>query len=922
MSALMLWIVRRPVVASLLLLAFLIASGLGVPKLQLDPSIDGLILDDGDKAYYEEIKRTFGDDTVVVVYIKSDQLFSAPVLKTVENLTDNLRDITVRSTPDAQPFHPITNVRSLSTVNRIEGQRNEGDEEISIDTTPLMDGVPTDEAGFAALKKRALKSELFVGDIISKDGKTTAVNAFVAAAPQGFLAYDYKVADAVEAVLEQERAALQQAGVKAEIFSVGIPVAKSDLGRYIERDMKVLVPLSLVLIFGILAISFRTPTAVMLPMLTGTLSVIAAVGVMGWMGYAINLISNIVPLLLLVIGCTEDIYMLSEFADEVGEGHPKLQAIRNMAVKSGLAITLTSVTTILGFASMATNGIVMLREFGIAAALGLFFNFIITIVIIPVMLRILPVPRRFLERREQPTAHWVVRGTEILIGWATHRKKTILTALGVVLALSLWGASTIIVNTDLIGMFESDAPIVKNMDTLAKDLSGGQAFSIVIDTHRQDGAKDPQLLQAMLRFQQELERGPFDKVVSVANHLKAIHREANGGDPAFDVVPDKGIAAYLMLLEGKDLDRLLESTYQRTVIVVRHNISGSWNLNREIEKVYRLAETQLPKYVSVKITGQAVLFNKAADQMAIDQASNLVQGAVSIFVVISLLFLSTKAGLLAMLPNLIPMLTTFGFMGLLDIPLSPGTCMVSVISLGIAVDDTIHIMAGFHKNLKSTTDQALAMEHTLRDHLAPVIYSSTALGLGFSLLAFSDISSTRDFGILGSLSMFAAAGSELLFTPILLLSTQLVSSWDLFMVRANPAVIASSPLFGNFTPAEYKRIVLLGVLESRAQGEAIVKKGEKSREMYLLLGGKAEVMLEGQRGAVLKPGDIFGEMAFVTGEQRSADVIASEDVSLLRIDHPVLERVLKRFPKIGCKLLLNISQILSRRLGGETKSTA
>lgn len=922
MSALMLWIVRRPVVASLLLLAFLIASGLGVPKLQLDPSIDGLILDDGDKAYYEEIKRTFGDDTVVVVYIKSDQLFSVPVLKTVEHLTDNLRDVTVRSTPDSQPFHPITNVRSLSTVNRIEGQRNEGDDEISIDTTPLMDGVPTDEAGFAALKKRALNSELFVGDIISKDGKTTAVNAFVASAPPGFLAFDYKLADAVEAVLEQERTALQQAGIKAEIFSVGIPVAKSDLGRYIERDMKVLVPLSLLLIFGVLAISFRTPTAVMLPMLTGTLSVIAAVGVMGWMGYAINLISNIVPLLLLVIGCTEDIYMLSEFADEVGEGHPKLQAIRNMAVKSGLAITLTSVTTILGFASMATNGIVMLREFGIAAALGLFFNFIITIVVIPVMLRILPVPRRFLERREQPTAHWVVRGTEILIGWATHRKKTILTALGVVLAISLWGASTIIVNTDLIGMFESDAPIVKNMNTLAKDLSGGQAFSIVIDTHRQDGAKDPQLLQAMLRFQQELERGPFDKVISVANHLKAIHREANGGDPAFDVVPDKGIAAYLMLLEGKDLDRLLESTYQRTVIVVRHNISGSWNLNREIEKVYQLAEARLPKYVSVKITGQAVLFNKAADQMAIDQAANLVQGAVSIFVVISLLFLSAKAGLLAMLPNLIPMLTTFGFMGLLDIPLSPGTCMVSVIALGIAVDDTIHIMAGFHKNLKSTTDQALAMEHTLRDHLAPVLYSSTALGLGFSLLAFSDISSTRDFGILGSLSMFAAAGSELLFTPILLLSTQLVSSWDLFMVRANPAVIASSPLFGNFTPAEYKRIVLLGVLENRAQGEAIVKKGEKSREMYLLLDGKAEVMREGRQGHILNPGDIFGEMAFVTGEQRSADVMACEDVSLLRIDQSVLERVQKRFPKIGCKLFLNISQILSRRLGGEIESTA
>lgn len=242
MSALMSWIVRRPFLASALLLVFFIASGLGIPKLQLDPSIDGLILEDADKAYYKDIKRTFGDDSVVVVYVKSDQLFSVPVLQAVENLTYSLRDITVRSSPEAKPVYPISNVRSMATVNRIEGQHIEGDSEISIDTTPLMDGVPTDAAGLAALKKRALKNELFVGDIISKDGKTTAVNAFVSAAPDGFLAYDYKVVDAVEALLDKERTALQQAGIKAEIFSVGIPVAKSDLGRYIERDMRVLVP--------------------------------------------------------------------------------------------------------------------------------------------------------------------------------------------------------------------------------------------------------------------------------------------------------------------------------------------------------------------------------------------------------------------------------------------------------------------------------------------------------------------------------------------------------------------------------------------------------------------------------------------------------------------------------------------------------
>lgn len=920
MRTLLLWIMRHPFTSTALLMAGIILAGIGLFKVQLDPSIDGLILDDEDKAYYDNIKKTFGDDSVLVIYLKSDQLFSTPVLKTIENLTFGLQDITLKpSGKEAKAFFPITQVRSLATVNRIEGNRDPETGETILDTTPLLDGIPADAAALAAFKQRTLKSELFRDDLISKDGQTTAINAFVMATPEGFLGYDQALVDAVEELLEKERAALQQVGIQAEMFSVGVPVAKADLGRYIMLDMLTLVPVALTLIFVTLMLAFRSATAMILPAITGTLSAIAAVGVMGWLGYEINLISNIVPLLLLVIGCTEDIHMLSDYADESREGHPKLEAIRNMIIKSAVAIALTSLTTILGFASLATNHIVMLQEFGIASALGLFFNFIITVVVIPVALRVLPVPQPFQQASQQQAA-WIDKLADLLIDWFQHKRLAIVLFMSLMVVWSGWQASTVIVNTDLMGMFKPDAPIRQKMDTLAQELSGGQNFSIIVDTHRIDGAKDPQLLQAMLQFQTELEHGPFDKVTSIANYLRAIHRESNGGDPAFNQVPDQGIAAYLMLLEGNDLDRLLESTYERAVIVVRHHITGSWQLNREVEHIYQLADRLLPGYVTVKVTGQNILFNKASDAMAIGQVSSLALAMFAIFVVIALLFVSIKAGLLAMLPNLIPILTTFGFMGLLDIPLSPGTCLVAAIALGIAVDDTIHLMASFHQNMKTTTDQMLAMELTIRQQLKPVLFTSVALGLGFAILIMSDITSSRDFGILAALVMLTALISDLTLTPTLLVSTQLVSSWDLLLVKVNRQTITNSPLLGNFTLAECKRVLLLGVVEQRTRGETIVRQGDKTQDMYLLLTGEADVSSKQTSLSQLKPGDIFGEMAFVTGENRTADVIARTDVSILKLDHSALSRILKRFPKVGCKLLLNISQILSRRLGETTQS--
>ncbi len=158
--------------------------------------------------------------------------------------------------------------------------------------------------------------------------------------------------------------------------------------------------------------------------------------------------------------------------------------------------------------------------------------------------------------------------------------------------------------------------------------------------------------------------------------------------------------------------------------------------------------------------------------------------------------------------------------------------------------------------------------------------------------------------------------SDLFVTPGLLLTTQLVSSWDMLKVKVNEELMKASPLFQGLKVSEIKKMVLFGVTVEYKENEYIVRRGELTKDMYLILDGNAEVILQKKDKLMksLQRGDIFGEMAYVTGEARTADIIAKGPVEVLKIDDKSLNNIKLRFPKIGAKIFYNMSRILSKRL--------
>jgi CRP-like cAMP-binding protein len=286
----------------------------------------------------------------------------------------------------------------------------------------------------------------------------------------------------------------------------------------------------------------------------------------------------------------------------------------------------------------------------------------------------------------------------------------------------------------------------------------------------------------------------------------------------------------------------------------------------------------------------------------------------------SLLFMSLKAGFLSLIPNVIPIFFNFGLMGLLGIPLNTGTALIATIAIGIAVDDTVHHMVRYSRELNVHHDQRAAMFNTMKAQGQPIIYISLALAGGFVVLSLSNFVPTFYFGVLSAIVMLVAAVTELMITPLLMYSTQLVTLWDMLLLKMNMDPLKAAPLFQDLSRWEARKVTLLGRLQSRNGGDYVLRKGEAGTEMYMVVTGKVRVTDAGPDGnprilAILGPGQVFGEMiGLSSGGQRSADVQAEEPTEVLCLNFSALDRIQKRFPFTGAKLFRNLARILSERL--------
>ena len=382
---------------------------------------------------------------------------------------------------------------------------------------------------------------------------------------------------------------------------------------------------------------------------------------------------------------------------------------------------------------------------------------------------------------------------------------------------------------------------------------------------------------------------------------------------------DDIVREYMLFIKQRDVASYVSSDFDRARILVRHNISSSGVLNRAVARLRAYVNVNVDPALRVEITGKSVLSNQAVEDMAQGQLRSLLLVGAVIISLVSFLFLSLRAGVIALVPNLFPVAILFGVMAMAGIPLNVGTSMVAAIALGICVDDTMHVMSHFHEELKRHDTREAALATTIRAGAVPIFATSVALAAGFGVFATSSFQPVVHFGLLSAMVISVALLATFILTPLLLGTTELLAVWDLLSYKVRNDALRKSPLFRGMSVWQIKKLLLASEIRSFAANVRIIEEGAEGSEMFVVLEGAVEARKIRADGAVhrlrsMSVGELFGEVAPLSGGRRTADVIALEDTEVLVLSWERIDRLTHLYPILSFRLFRNLTRIIGARL--------
>jgi hypothetical protein len=329
----------------------------------------------------------------------------------------------------------------------------------------------------------------------------------------------------------------------------------------------------------------------------------------------------------------------------------------------------------------------------------------------------------------------------------------------------------------------------------------------------------------------------------------------------------------------------------------------------------------LPEGMEARITGNLILMNRLVDDLVRGQAYSLLGALVLIYGILAVMFLSPVTGVLALIPNVVPIVIYFGLLGLSGVTLNPATSLIAPMVLGIAIDDTIHYFARFNQDAKRFADERRATVSALRSVGRPVTYTSIALCSGFLVFTTSELRTSIELGALGALTLAFAWLVDFTVTPALCAGLRVVTLWDTLTLDLGEHPQESIPAFGRLSNPQCRIVALMASVRRVPAGERLMSIGDQGAEMYVVIDGKLRAWKPGDSGAIElnthTRGDVIGEVGFFY-KSRSANIDVIEESRLLRLTQSNMDRLGRRYPRIASRLLRGLMEVVTERLSQTT----
>jgi predicted RND superfamily exporter protein len=735
----------RAVLAALVLLS--LALGAAAPFTRWDPSPDALTIEGSPElAAYRDYLASFGSDELLVIAFEHPDLLGREGLSTLRVLTDELLEV-----------EGVEDVMSLDTAYDVEFGP------FGPFAAPLVPDALEEAPPAAELLARVRALPLARDGLVDEAGRTAAIVVKPRASELGADARhtQRRVLDGVDAVLARP----EFAGLRFHL--AGSPVFNRALERLNTRDNALFTPVAAGLVAVLLALALRGAVAVALAMACVGGTVAWVRGTMTLLDVPLDTTTSLLAPLLMVLAVCVVVHVLARYQRERAAGRSAAQAVDEIEAHVFLPALLTALTTAIGFVSLLVSPIASVRSFGVFSALGATVSFVLGAVAVPAALRVLePVGRAAGRDRVGVGLAGIARFSE------QHAGK-ILAATAALVLLGIASLPGLRVSTHDGDFFPPEHPINLAYDFIEARLGGITPLELVFESERPAGLRDPAALAAMARVQEFLDAAPETlRGVSLVDWVDQA-REALEGPEARQRVLDAATlerAAFVLeAVAADDLPYWVRDDWSRARLSSRSlGLDSEQNtaLLARVEAAARAAVAGVPG-LHVSVTGLVPVFARMEEYLLASQIRSFATASLAIFVVFAVLLRSVGWALVAMVPNLVPVVLTLAWMALAGIPLDVVTVMIASITLGIVVDDTVHLLHGFQRARASGLAPGAAMGDALARSGHALVFTALVLSLGFATLALSEFRPTARFGELTAITIAVALAAELLLLPAL-----------------------------------------------------------------------------------------------------------------------------------------------------------
>ena len=718
--------------------------------------------------YYYDFIDKFGDDEFLIIAIDGNDLFTGKKVKLINDIATSLEAV-----------KGVRSVMSLASVYKDKLSSPYFKEILKRNKTKSV---------IEVFKEKILDDPMYINNVISSDGETTAIIAIVAkGSPESRGSLVKETREILRAVEIEDsngpsQPPLQEVidkvnGPQKDFFLAGPSIVNTELDRMSQKDMRTFTPVMFAVALIILLALFNNISGILIPAITISINIIWTVGLFVMFGNKMNMVSGMLIPLIFIISLATTVHILNRFYQEVKITGDRRESMLKTVKHISVPCFLMCVTTSIGFLSLIASDVTPVKTTGIFMAAGIMMSFIVCITLVPGMLSLFPewMSRPFMNiQKDRESGHKEFRGLYGFIGRFVKNYTIYVFALSLLfVGVAIYGITKIDAESSIFESFPESSEITISTEHIEKELMGLIPMDIVVDAGKIGGVFQPDVLVNMENLQDHLKGIPeVTKSVSVADYVKYLNTLLNKDNPDSQVITKDKAIDYVKLasLHGDTIVKsLYTEDYNEGRVSVRMKNVGSSRYQAIVNDIEGFITANFPLNVVCTITGIVPLLMDMQGYLIESQIKTFTLAFILIFICIALLLKSARIGMMSMIPNLVPIAVTLGVMGYVGINLDVATIMIASVAIGISVDDTIHFLYRFKEEFKKDGDHYLAIQRTLSGVGRALIFTTIVATCGFLVFSLSNFKAIQYFGLLTGITMVSAIFAVLLILPACIL---------------------------------------------------------------------------------------------------------------------------------------------------------